>query len=72
VHVNTRKLAPKSIRHVERRLRTARSRLRKFRVLESHGRHILMGKSTPERVQDMVDNISNGRIAPVELIARKP
>jgi hypothetical protein len=30
-----------------------------------------MGKSTPEKVQNMVDNISNGRIAPVELIARK-
>jgi SAM-dependent methyltransferase len=35
------------------------------------GLHILMGKSTPEKVRNMIDNISNGRIAPVELIARK-
>jgi hypothetical protein len=30
-----------------------------------------MGKSAPEKVQNMIDNISNGRIAPIELIARK-
>jgi ubiquinone/menaquinone biosynthesis C-methylase UbiE len=36
------------------------------------GLHLLMGKSTPEKVQNMIDNISNDRIAPVELIARKP
>ncbi len=35
------------------------------------GLHLLMGKTTPEKVQNMIDNISNGRIAPVELIARK-
>jgi ubiquinone/menaquinone biosynthesis C-methylase UbiE len=35
------------------------------------GLHILMGKNTPEKVQNMIDNISKGRIAPVELIARK-
>ena len=35
------------------------------------GLHILMGTSTPEKVQNMIDNISKGRIAPVELIARK-
>jgi len=35
------------------------------------GLHVLMGKSTPEKVQNMIDNISGGRIAPVELIARK-
>lgn len=35
------------------------------------GLHILMGMSTPEKVQNMIDNISKGRIAPVELIARK-
>ena len=35
------------------------------------GLHILMGKNTPEKVQNMIDSISNGRIAPVELIARK-
>jgi hypothetical protein len=35
------------------------------------GLHILMGKSTPEKVQNMIGNISNGHIAPVQLIARK-
>jgi hypothetical protein len=35
------------------------------------GLHLLMGKSTPDKVQNMIENISNGRIAPVELIARK-
>ena len=35
------------------------------------GLHVLMGTSTPEKVQNMINNISNGRIAPVELIARK-
>jgi SAM-dependent methyltransferase len=35
------------------------------------GLHVLMGKSTPVKVQNMIDNISNGRIAPIELIARK-
>lgn len=35
------------------------------------GLHVLMGKSTPEKVKNMIDNISAGRIAPVELIARK-
>jgi hypothetical protein len=30
-----------------------------------------MGKNTPEKVQNMIDNISRGHIAPVELIARK-
>jgi hypothetical protein len=30
-----------------------------------------MGKNTPEKVQNMINNISTGRIAPVELIARK-
>ena len=35
------------------------------------GLHILMGMSAPEKVQNMIDNISKGRIAPVELIARK-
>jgi hypothetical protein len=35
------------------------------------GLHVLMGKSTPEKVQNMIDNITNGRIAPIELIARK-
>jgi ubiquinone/menaquinone biosynthesis C-methylase UbiE len=35
------------------------------------GLHLLMGKNTPEKVQNMIDNISRGCIAPVELIARK-
>jgi ubiquinone/menaquinone biosynthesis C-methylase UbiE len=35
------------------------------------GLHVLMGKTTPEKVQNMIDNISNGRIAPVEVIGRK-
>jgi SAM-dependent methyltransferase len=35
------------------------------------GLHVLMGKGTPEKVQNMIDNISKGRIAPVELVARK-
>ena len=35
------------------------------------GLHVLMGKSTPEKVQNMIENISRDRIAPVELIARK-
>jgi len=35
------------------------------------GLHILMGKNTPEKVQNMIQNISTGRLAPVELIARK-
>jgi SAM-dependent methyltransferase len=35
------------------------------------GLHILMGMSTREKVQNSIDNVSKGRIAPVELIARK-
>jgi len=35
------------------------------------GIHILMGRSTPDKVQNMIQNVSNGRLAPVELIARK-
>jgi ubiquinone/menaquinone biosynthesis C-methylase UbiE len=35
------------------------------------GLHILMGHNTPDKVQNMISNISAGRIAPVELIARK-
>jgi ubiquinone/menaquinone biosynthesis C-methylase UbiE len=35
------------------------------------GLHVLMGRNTPEKVQNMIDNISKGRIAPVELIGRK-
>ena len=36
------------------------------------GLHILMGRNTPDKVQNMIENISSGRIAPVELIAQKP
>jgi ubiquinone/menaquinone biosynthesis C-methylase UbiE len=35
------------------------------------GLHILMGRNTPDKVQNMIQNISGGRIAPVEVIARK-
>ncbi|MEZ5773429.1 MAG: methyltransferase domain-containing protein [Hyphomicrobiaceae bacterium] len=35
------------------------------------GLHVLMGRSTPEKVRNMIANITEGRIAPVELIARK-
>jgi ubiquinone/menaquinone biosynthesis C-methylase UbiE len=35
------------------------------------GLHLLMGKTTPEKVKNMIANVSEGRIAPVELIARK-
>jgi len=35
------------------------------------GLHIMMGRNTPEKVQNMIENVSNGRVAPFELIARK-
>jgi ubiquinone/menaquinone biosynthesis C-methylase UbiE len=35
------------------------------------GHHILMGRNTAEYLQNMIENISTGRIAPVELIAQK-
>jgi ubiquinone/menaquinone biosynthesis C-methylase UbiE len=35
------------------------------------GLHVLMGKNSPEKSQNMIGNITAGRIAPVELIARK-
>jgi SAM-dependent methyltransferase len=35
------------------------------------GLHLLMGTSTPDKVQNMIDNISTGLVAPVEVIARK-
>jgi hypothetical protein len=31
-----------------------------------------MGKSTPEKAQNMIANISKGCIAPIELIGCKP
>jgi ubiquinone/menaquinone biosynthesis C-methylase UbiE len=36
------------------------------------GLHILMGETAEIKVQNMVKNIASGKIAPVELIARKP
>jgi hypothetical protein len=36
------------------------------------GLHILMGETAPTKVGNMVENISRGRVAPVELIAEKP
>lgn len=36
------------------------------------GLHVLMGRTTPEKVQNMLSNIAQGLIAPVELIVRKP
>lgn len=36
------------------------------------GLHILMGDSAVTKVQNMIENVSAGRVAPVELIARKP
>jgi ubiquinone/menaquinone biosynthesis C-methylase UbiE len=35
------------------------------------GLHVLMGRTTPEKIQNMVAKISQGVIAPVELIAHK-
>ena len=35
------------------------------------GLHLLMGSNTPDYVRNMIENVSTGRIAPVELIARK-
>jgi ubiquinone/menaquinone biosynthesis C-methylase UbiE len=36
------------------------------------GLHILMGETAPTKFGNMVENISRGRVAPVELIAEKP
>lgn len=36
------------------------------------GLHILMGSTAPEKIGNMIGNISRGVIAPVEIIARKP
>jgi SAM-dependent methyltransferase len=35
------------------------------------GIHLVMGNSTPQKLKNMVGNIAEGRIAPVELIARR-
>ena len=36
------------------------------------GLHLLMGETTPVKLQNMVANINESRISPVELIAEKP
>jgi ubiquinone/menaquinone biosynthesis C-methylase UbiE len=38
----------------------------------SLGLHILMGENASMKVQNMIENISQGIVAPVELIAKKP
>lgn len=35
------------------------------------GLHILMGATAPQKVRNMIENVSQGRIAPIELIAEK-
>jgi len=35
------------------------------------GLHILMGQNAPEKIQNMIQSIAKGIIAPVELISRK-
>lgn len=35
------------------------------------GLHILMGETAPAKIQNMIANVSEGRVAPVELIAEK-
>ncbi len=36
------------------------------------GLHILMGKSAPAKLKNMIEDIACGRIAPVEIVAEKP
>ena len=35
------------------------------------GMHILMGKTAPIKLKNMIENVSTGRLSPVELIAQK-
>lgn len=35
------------------------------------GLHLLMGETAPAKIQNMIANVSEGRVAPVELIAQK-
>jgi ubiquinone/menaquinone biosynthesis C-methylase UbiE len=35
------------------------------------GLHLLMGKEAPTKIQNMIENVSRNRVAPIELIARK-
>lgn len=36
------------------------------------GLHTLMQESTPKKIKNMIDNITNGLVAPVEIIVKKP
>ena len=36
------------------------------------GLHILMGDSAPEKVRNMIENVSQHRVAPVEIIVERP
>ena len=36
------------------------------------GLHILLGEAAAIKIRNMVDNVATGRVAPVEMIARKP
>jgi hypothetical protein len=36
------------------------------------GLHLLMGESAGEKVRNMIMNVSQGQVAPVELVAEKP
>jgi ubiquinone/menaquinone biosynthesis C-methylase UbiE len=36
------------------------------------GLHVLMGGSAPEKVRNMIENVYQGRVAPVEIIVEKP
>ena len=35
------------------------------------GLHVLMGRNAPDKIQNMIQSIAKGIIAPVELISRK-
>ncbi|MEJ2033394.1 MAG: class I SAM-dependent methyltransferase [Deltaproteobacteria bacterium] len=51
-----------------RQLKTASAAAKKPAPL---GAHILMGQDAPLKAKNMIENISTGRLTPVELIARK-
>lgn len=35
------------------------------------GIHVLMGRNASDKIQNMIQNVASGHVAPVELIARK-
>ena len=35
------------------------------------GLHVLIGRNAPDKIQNMIQNVVSGHVAPVELIARK-